>query len=311
MENLRKYYDIWDDDDDDDPSNFPAAPPEPPEDQDLRGSVDGSCSDGELDSLRGSVEDQRDKHTQRHRSHSPDLPPELLLESPDDGIQAALRIYSDLEVRIPRDEVEEMARVVAQELDSIQPGCVHTICGGYRRGKSDSGDVDIVFTHPQRGVDRGLCKILVKHLAAKGMVTHVMHLSSFRAPDSLRKSTWDGLEKALTVFRLPPSSPFRKPSKVKNARGSSGSDGFGMHRRLDIIFAPIDVYWCAVLGWTGAAMFERDLRKWAKDKKGLKFDSTGITRQSDSSPVLAKSEMEVFDILGLPWIEPKMRNTDL
>ncbi len=32
--------------------------------------------------------------------------------------------------RIPRDEVEEMGRVVMRELDELEPGCVSTIVGG-------------------------------------------------------------------------------------------------------------------------------------------------------------------------------------
>ena len=37
----------------------------------------------------------------------------------------------DVCFRIPRDEVEEMRRVVMRELDEVQPGCVSTIVGGY------------------------------------------------------------------------------------------------------------------------------------------------------------------------------------
>ena len=33
--------------------------------------------------------------------------------------------------RIPRDEVEEMGRVVMCELDELQPGCTSTIAGGW------------------------------------------------------------------------------------------------------------------------------------------------------------------------------------
>lgn len=35
--------------------------------------------------------------------------------------------------RIPRDEVEEIGRVVMRELDALEPGCVSTIVGGYVR----------------------------------------------------------------------------------------------------------------------------------------------------------------------------------
>lgn len=119
----------------------------------------------------------------------------------------------------------------------------------YRRGKPESNDVDIVFTHPDPAKAKGLCKRFVHHLHGKGenisfvseysadmvagMVTHVMHLSGFHGHNPLRETHWDSLEKALTVFILPPSSQFYK----------------GTRRRLDLIFAQPEVYWCAVIGW--------------------------------------------------------------
>ncbi|KAH9944599.1 Nucleotidyltransferase [Amylocystis lapponica] len=209
-------------------------------------------------------------------------------------IRIALELREDLSVKIPRPEVEEMGRVVMAELHEIEPGCVNTIVGGYRRGKPESNDVDIVFTHPDPTRVRGLCKRLVRRLHERGMVTHVMHLSGFHSHNPLRTTHWDSLEKALTVFILPPSSPF-----------SSGT-----RRRLDLIFAPPEVYWTAVVGWSGSIMFQRDLRQLAKDKHAMKFDSSGITRRYDSKQFFPKTEKEVFDLFGLEWVDPTLRNAD-
>jgi len=44
--------------------------------------------------------------------------------------------------------------------------------------------------------------------------------------------------------------------------------------------------------------------------KGLKFDSSGITRRNNQSVIVAHSEKDVFEILGLPYIRPTMRNAD-
>jgi DNA polymerase/3'-5' exonuclease PolX len=60
---------------------------------------------------------------------------------------------------------------------------------------------------------------------------------------------------------------------------------------------------------------------------GLKFDSSAMyvqlsassrditnvvisTRRRDSHLVYPRSEKEVFDIIGLPWVDPTLRNTD-
>lgn len=210
-------------------------------------------------------------------------------------IKIALSLRKDFELKIPRAEVEEMGRVIMDELNVVEPGCVSTIVGGYRRGKPESNDVDIVFTHPDPTKSKGLCKRFVQHLHHKGMVTHVMHLSGFHGHNPLRTTHWDSLEKALTVFILPPSSSFYK----------------GTRRRVDLIFAQPEVYWCAVIGWSGSIMFQRDIRQWAKDKKGMKFDSSGITRRYDSKPFYPKTEKEVFDLFGLEWVDPVWRNADV
>jgi len=164
-----------------------------------------------------------------------------------------------------------------------------------------SNDVDIVISHPdlRSGSDKvkGLCKRFVQHLHSRGMVSHIMHLSSFHAHNALRTSRWDSLEKSLTVFKLPPNE--KNPQQKR------------ICRRLDLIFAAPESYWTAVIGWSGSRLFERDLRSWAKHEKGLKFDSSGLTRRHDSKLFLPRSEEEVFEILGLDWIEPAMRNANV
>ncbi|KAL0072589.1 hypothetical protein AAF712_000352 [Marasmius tenuissimus] len=112
------------------------------------------------------------------------LPPvhDHKLNLPQLTIPVGLVLRSDLDEKIPRGEVEEMRDVVMEELKKLKPGCVSTITGGYRRGKPESNDVDIVISHSnlKSGGEqiKGLCKELVKRLYEKGLVTHVM-----REPD--------------------------------------------------------------------------------------------------------------------------------
>jgi DNA polymerase IV len=118
----------------------------------------------------------------------------------------------------------------------------------------------------------------------------------------------------------------------------------GRHRRVDLICALPETYWTAIVGWTGATMFQRDLRSAAKAVfvrhffcyvilanrfvgRGLKFDSSAMyvqifassrdthivifsTRRRDSHLIFPRSEKEVFDVIGLPWVDPTLRNTD-
>jgi len=205
--------------------------------------------------------------------------------------------------RIPRDEVEEVAERVLQELRAIMPGSDLTICGGYRRGKLESNDIDLILTHPdgpgQEKLASDLATKLTKRLQQAGLITHVMHLPSFRNRQGTHlrptnRKGWDKLEKVMTVMKFPP----KENGEVRR------------HRRVDLVYAPREVYWCAIVGWTGSIQFERDIRLWAKQKMQMKFDSSGITRLRDTKSILVHSEREVFKALGLDWVEPTLRNAD-
>ncbi|KZV99651.1 Nucleotidyltransferase [Exidia glandulosa HHB12029] len=216
------------------------------------------------------------------------------LAEDEDGVESiireALALREDLTQTIPRAEVERIARAVADELEAIEPGCLHTICGGYRRGKPASNDVDIVFTHPEARRIRGLCTRLVDRLKSAGIVSRSWsHNQTYRKLGEGPRVHDPGLDKSLVVLRLAPDP---------------------CARRVDLIFAPPESYWAAVVGWTGSIMFERDLRLWAKEKN-LKFNDSGLTRRVDTKLIPANDEREVFQLCGLEYIEPEWRNADL
>ncbi|KAI1785275.1 hypothetical protein LXA43DRAFT_1117586 [Ganoderma leucocontextum] len=158
-------------------------------------------------------------------------------------------------------------------LIKFNPRRVSTIAGGYMRGRPDSDDVDVVFTHSDAP----------------------------RVRDSASSSyggfmNADSLEKALTVFTLPPSSLFHNGAA---------------RRRLELIFTPPKIYSTTVLEWTASTMFQPDIRRWTKDKLWLKLDSLGITRRYDSKDFYPKTEKEVFGLFGPEWIDPTSRDATL
>ncbi|KAI6125473.1 hypothetical protein EV401DRAFT_1937739 [Pisolithus croceorrhizus] len=206
------------------------------------------------------------------------------------SIKVGLALRHDFGQLISRGEAEEINRVVMEVLASIQVGCKSLIVGGYRRGKPLSNDVDIVITHSDWNSGSEKVKGLAKRLV---QALHEQNLSGFHEHNALRTHHWDSLEKALTVFSLPSDPGERR-----------------IHRRVDLIFAAPEVFWTAVVGWTGSTMFQRDLRLWAKQQKGMKFDSSGISRRRDSKLYFPKSEREVFEMLGLAYVHPSLRNAD-
>jgi len=120
----------------------------------------------------------------------------------------------------------------------------------YRRGKPESGDVDVILSNSKPRSTHNLCLELVKVLEERGIITHTLTISSatsnrqenpkysFRQRGSLgseyRAYGLDSLDKALVVFLLPDSNPHYT----------------GIHRRVDLIIAPWRAWGTAIVGWT-------------------------------------------------------------
>ena len=56
--------------------------------------------------------------------------------------------YNDILQRIPRNEITAIANYINKIAQKLWKGVILTCCGSYRRGKSTSGDVDILLHHP-------------------------------------------------------------------------------------------------------------------------------------------------------------------
>lgn len=88
-----------------------------------------------------------------------------------------IALKPDLDTKIPRAEVGEIERCIAEQLEALMPGCRYTLTGGYRRGKPESNDVDIVICPPEDDVDEGL---LLKDLYTRMADLGKPHVLSIR-----------------------------------------------------------------------------------------------------------------------------------
>jgi DNA polymerase IV len=166
--------------------------------------------------------------------------------------QIGIKYYEEFnEHKISRSEVEEIGRIVGDAAETVAAGTIYEICGGYRRGKSESGDVDIIISNPTPHSTQDLCLGLVKVLEERGIITHTLSLStatskrqenqkhSFRKRAPLGSGEtqvygMDSLDKALVVILLP----------------KDNTHYTGIHRRVDLIIAPWRAWGTAIVGWT-------------------------------------------------------------
>lgn len=241
--------------------------------------------------------------------------------------QIGLKYYEEFQQRIPRDECERIADVVREHAIKLRDDRVTvTIVGGYRRGKESSGDVDMIVSHPDLEGTAGLVQEIVDSLEDDEWITHTLTMSlnnTNRGQHTLPFRTskqsgagFDTLDKALVVWQDP-----HWPRREHDLAANPNAKNPNIHRRVDIIIAPWRTVGCAVMGWSGGTTFQRDLRRYAKHKKGWKFDSSGIRSRETGEVVEAEgahgvfgtpedAEKRVFEALGLDFVPPNMRCTE-
>ncbi|XP_046962599.1 DNA polymerase beta-like [Vanessa cardui] len=191
-----------------------------------------------------------------------------------------LKYFEDFEKMIPRSEIQELENVITKEIKNLDPEFTITICGSYRRGKSESGDIDALITHPSLkiGDNKNKCneKLLKKIIMAlDGCITDVISM---------------GETKFMGVCCLSDKHPFR---------------------RLDIRLIPKDQYYCAVLYFTGSDVFNKNMRAHALEKSftlnEYSLRPIGVTGVP-GEPVQIESEEDIFDYIDYPYQKPEERN---
>ncbi|KAL8707553.1 MAG: hypothetical protein Q9220_007445 [cf. Caloplaca sp. 1 TL-2023] len=242
--------------------------------------------------------------------------------------QIGVKYYDEFLLKIPRGDVERIAATVTEHARKVVDDRIEcVIVGGHRRGKAESGDVDLILSHPEQSATAGLVDQVVKSLEREGWITHTLILNltnTKRGQEPLpyirntKGAGFDTLDKALVVWQ----------DQAYPGRGSSDADGRpiknpNVHRRVDIIISPWRTIGCAVTGWTSGTTFQRDLRRYAREIKGWKFDSSGVRERGSGRWVdlegwadpqtrckdAIEAERRVFKGLGLEYWEPWDRCT--
>jgi DNA polymerase IV len=211
--------------------------------------------------------------------------------------QIGVKYYDEFLTPVPRREMEKITALITSHAEAILPGVQTMLVGGYRRGKKESGDVDVLISHPIEGaIPSGFLVNLLRSLEDAELITHTLSVSTPSAKTS--KNKFDGLDKAMLVWQ------------TKKGR---------LHRRVDIIVAPAVCAGTALLGWTGGTTFERDLRLYCDKERGWKFSSEGIWQGSKrvagtegwrEGESWEDVEKRVLETVGVGWRPPAERCTE-
>eukprot|EP00040_Diaphanoeca_grandis_P035557 m.223967 g.223967 ORF g.223967 m.223967 type:complete len:571 (-) comp33417_c1_seq3:52-1764(-) len=205
-----------------------------------------------------------------------------------------VELHDDFRKRIPRAEVELLGDVVKAAANAIAPGqiTVHVV-GSYRRGSPTSGDIDCMFSHVNDEHLHRDWRRTIDSLLKSGFITHdAGRLNSF-------------VEEAKD-----PDEKFMGACKLQ-------LPGYDYHRRIDIFAVRQEHMACSLLQYTGDDYLNRSMRCLAR-KKNMSLSlyelSENVVRDAkgervhDGDIVPLKTEREVFEYLGLDYLEPEERN---
>ncbi|KAI9493659.1 hypothetical protein BDB00DRAFT_787767 [Zychaea mexicana] len=213
---------------------------------------------------------------------------------PNESIKLGIQLLPEFEQPMNRQDVEELIEIIILAITDLDEGALATPVGGYRRGTKQCNDLDIVisWTDPTKHQDKSFLRNIMEYLEERGYLKHRLLVSDKFTKYHGRLLTTRGADLAGldTCF-----CAFLQPSKQ-------------MLRQVDLVVATPDEYGAAVLAWTGSRHFERDLRLYAKKEKYFTVSGHRIFDAKTQKPLMIKTEEDAFEALGIPYIEPTMRN---
>jgi len=192
----------------------------------------------------------------------------------NDNQRIGLKYYEDINTKIPREEIDEYKKVFNNSFKSLAlEGSKFEIVGSYRRGKTTSGDIDIIITNENN--NKTIFESFLNDLISKNIIKEVLSRGKF---------------KSLTIACLPDKS---------------------IARRIDFLYAPPDEYSFAILYFTGSKIFNTVMRQKALDK-GYTLNEHGFSTmikgvKGNKLPDYFPDERSIFDFLELKYKNPNQR----
>ena len=203
------------------------------------------------------------------------------------AIKLGLKYYGIVEGNIPRKEIQQIEKYLVKEINKIDPGLEIMICGSYRRGKKNAGDIDVLMYHsgvkinkqiinPKGSAQQPYLETFVNNLTNEGFLLD--HLT-----DDDYRIKYMGF------------------CKYKNYPV----------RRIDIRMIPYNSLPTAMLYFTGPYELNTIMRNAAKKRKML-LNEYGLYKVDENGARTAlkvTSEADVFKYLGMTYLTPKERES--
>ena len=190
----------------------------------------------------------------------------------NDKQQIGLKYYDDILKRIPRAEIDVYSDIFEKTFDSVKSDdSKYEIVGSYRRGVTDSGDIDVIVTAESKTVFKSFMDKLIE----QNIIIEVLSR---------------GTTKSLVVTKMP---------------------NYSTARRVDFLYTSPEEYPFAVLYFTGSKNFNTVMRGralamgYSLNEHGM-YKMTD-KKKGDKVEHAFPDEESIFDFLKMEYKEPKNR----
>ena len=198
-------------------------------------------------------------------------------------IKKGLKYYDDIQIKIPREEITELFKIIEEELYQILDKSIlkAEVVGSYRRGKKLCGDMDVIITRIDNGKISGILHTLLERLTIRNIIIDTLTMSD--------KNDFN-CEIFMGICKLNEQS---------------------LHRRIDIKVYEKSFFPFAILYFTGSAYFNRSMRLFAK-KKGYHLSDKELSDRITGVKIPCNSEEDIFNhlikALSLKYQKPEERD---
>ena len=194
-------------------------------------------------------------------------------------IQKGLKYYDDIQIKIPREEITQLFKVIEEELYQILDKNIlkAEVVGSYRRKKKLCGDMDVIITRTDNGKISGILHTLIERLKKRNIIKDTLIMS-------------DKNDINCEIFM-----------------GICKLEENGLYRRIDIKVYEKSFFPFAILYFTGSAYFNRSLRLFAK-KKGYHLSDKELSDRITGEKIMCNSEEDIFKALSLKYQTPEERD---
>ncbi|XP_032408301.1 DNA nucleotidylexotransferase [Xiphophorus hellerii] len=219
--------------------------------------------------------------------------------------QSGFLHYGDISRAVSKAEARAVGNIIDEAVHVITPNAILALTGGFRRGKDFGHDVDFIVTTTELGKEENLLISIIESLKKQGLLLFSDYQAStfdISKLPSHRFEAMDHFAKCFLILRL-------EGSLVEGGLQRAQGDGREWRAvRVDLVSLPVDRYAYTMLGWTGSRMFERDLRRFARLERQMLLDNHALYDKTKKEFLTATTEKDIFDHLGLEYIEPWQRN---